>query len=217
VCDLKYVYIHTYEEEYDFTGVGDRLMEEAKEWFGCRMKPPVRYRAEYHLWRKWNDVSYNDFCFVRSKVAPIEDKGTRELAFSPTYKMNVSENRYKKVLAIGKFAFLKEQYKMDKEENKEADLFEVVRLIATVMTELGEKSEGEEGEDDEKSDDEKSEGEEEDEGEEGDDDEGEEEDEAGIDDEDEEEDEAGVDDEEKMRRDVEALRLAVKERGWNVD
>ena len=127
VCDLKYVYIHTYEEEYDFTGVGDRLMEEAKKWFGCRMKPPVRYRAEYHLWRKWNDVSYNDFCFVRSKVAPIEDKGTGELVFSPTYKMNVSENRYKKVLAIGKFAFLKEQYKMDKEENKEADLFEMVR------------------------------------------------------------------------------------------
>jgi hypothetical protein len=85
--------IAEYEKKYDYTGVGDQLMAEAKKWFG--ISPSSSTDASYYLWRKWNDVLYYDKYFVRSKKAPIEEKATGELAFSPTYpwQMNAEKQR----------------------------------------------------------------------------------------------------------------------------
>jgi hypothetical protein len=67
------------------------------------------------------------------------------------YKVNVLENRYKKVLASGKLAFLKEQYKLDKEEKTHmmSGVDEVAALMAMAGLGRSMEEEGDEESDEE--------------------------------------------------------------------
>ena len=98
--------ISEYAEIYDYNGVDDRYKNEAKEWFGCFVKPPAAKKRAYYKWRKWNDPNHNQYV-VKKGNRPIVDKRTGELAISPSFKDNVTEKQYEKGMV--KFEKLKNE------------------------------------------------------------------------------------------------------------
>jgi len=126
--------ISEYAEIYDYNGVDDRYKNEAKEWFGCFVKPSGVNRA-YYKWRKWNDPNYTHYV-VKKGNRPIVDKRTGELAISPSFEDNVTQKQYKKGMV--KFQKLKIQYEAADNEEEE-----VIGMGALALEDSDDDEEGE--------------------------------------------------------------------------